>query len=183
MRSDNSPRVTLRPPATTVRTPSPFTLRLPLRGSPELSNLLVTLLARGAEALDAAAGVASRAARFLERVGDERMVPAPVQATWSLRTDPGRKAQHGFLVTNNGVARLTGEISSTDFYSDAKTWPAVDVVQFEPDRVDLARGGAQRVRAQLTLPPDAASGEVLRATFFVAESEQFRLPVELHVGG
>jgi hypothetical protein len=180
MSSDDSARVKLRPPAKTVR--PPFDVRLPLRGSPELSNILTFVLARGAGALDAAADAVSRAARFLERLGEERLAPAPAQATVTFRSKAGGKVQHGFVVTNSRVSRLTGEIRSTDFYSDKETRPAADVVRFEPDHVDLAGGGAQRVRALVTIPQDVGSSEVLRATFYVAGSEKFRLPVELSVG-
>ena len=182
MNGNDAVRVTLRSRSKkTTPTPSPLSILSPISSSVDLSTVLTTLLTGGADVLDAAAAAASGGARFLERVADSRAAPAAPRATWTARGAAGKKLQYSFIVSNDRASRLTGNVQSTDFYSDAKTRPAIDIVRFEPARVDLTRRATQPLRALITIPDDAEAGEVLRATFFVGGSEQFRLPVEIHV--
>ena len=179
--SNDAVRVTLGSRAKVPPTRSPLSMLSPLSPTLDLSSVLTTLLTGGADVLDAAAAAASEGARFLERVADARSGPTPARATWTVRGAAGQKLQHGFIVTNDRASRLTGAVQSTDWYSEAKTRPAADIVRFEPARIDLARRATQPIRALITIPVDAVAQEVLRATFFVGGSEQFRLPVEVHV--
>jgi hypothetical protein len=183
MSSNDAVRVTLRSRAKAPPPRSPLNMLSPMTSTLDLSSVLTTLLTTGADVLDAAAAAASGGARFLERIADERAGPTPARVTWTVRGTAGKKLQHAFVVTNDRASQLTGKVQSTDWYSDTKARPAVDIVRFEPSRVDLARGAAQPVRALITIPADCVAEEVLRATFFVEGSEQFRLPVEVHVTG
>jgi len=181
MSRNDAVRVTLRSKSKAPPPRTPLSMLSPLSSTLDLSTVLTTLLTGGADVLDAAASAASGGARFLERVADARSGPAAPRATWTVRAAAGKKLQHSFIVTNDRASRLTGALQSTDWYSENKTWPAGDIVRFEPARVDVVRRATQPVRALITVPADAAGGEILRATFFIAGSEQFRLPVEVHV--
>ncbi len=179
---DDILRVTLRATRKRSTLPLPMALQpLSLGLATQIESLVTGLLLTTARVLDGAARAAANGARLAERLADLRAVPALPRPTWTLRAAAGETVYREFLVTNERVSRLSGAVTSTDWYSDAETHAAEEVVRFKPPFVELGPGGMQPVQARVQIPSDFIDGAMYRATFFISGSADFRLPVELHV--
>jgi len=176
------PRVKLgRPAGQSAPPPEQTPLKEASVFVPVARSLVMRLAAGAARAMDDAACAVSGGARLIERLADLGAAPVPARTTLRLQAAAGETLVRDVLVTNPRASRLAGALASTDWYTDANTRAASEIVSFEPPAVDLSFGGTQALRASIRVPDDLADGAIYRATFFVAGCSDFRLPVELHV--
>jgi hypothetical protein len=181
MNPEDKPRVTLGrggrfspPPPQTAAEPASLI-------ASAARSLVMRLAARAASAMNEAACAIADGATLVERLADSGASPLPARPTLELHAAAGETLVRDFVVTNQRVSRLTGVVSSLDWYSDTGSRAAAEIVSFEPAAVDLSAGAIQAVRVSIRVPDDFAAGAAYRATFFIEGSGDFRLPVMLHV--